>query len=223
MTLSESSSGKSASTTLSTATASSNATLPTLAMVNVFGLVSTVGQGTYAVAMTFTNIRTGANFTAPVSNGSFSIDLPNGAVYNVGAWWAGNYSWQAGIEERGELIVNMSAGSMAAQSYNIQFETPPTIVAVNGTILWSLPSAHPVKIVYTASDGESFEAAVKNTTFSTRLPNMMDYQVKVFWEYADGTTDYLFATNQTVNEGIGVVGLRPCYHVNQPKRPHHGH
>jgi len=36
---------------------------------------------------------------------------------------------------------------------------------------------------------------------------MTDYQVKVFWQYADGTTDYLFAANQTVNEGAGVVGL----------------
>jgi hypothetical protein len=39
------------------------------------------------------------------------------------------------------------------------------------------------------------------------LPNMMDYQVKVFWQYSDGTTDYYFVTNLTVSEGIGVVGL----------------
>lgn len=182
-------------------------TLTTPATVKVFGLASTVVEGTHVVALTFTDAKIGANFTAPVSNGGFSADLPNGAVYLVAVRWAGNYSWQVGVENRGELTVNMSAGSMAAQSYNVQFETPPTVVAVHGTISWSIPSAQPFKVVYTASDGESFEAAVQNDTFYTRLPIMMDYQVKVFWLYSDGTTDYLFANNQTVSGGIGVVGL----------------
>ncbi len=178
-----------------------------LRYVRVFGLASTVGQGTHMVALDFTDARTSANFSAPISNGSFSVNLPNGVVYHVTARWTGNYSWQAGSDDRGDLTVNMSAGSMAAMSYNLQLETPPTIVAVHGTILWALPSAHPVSVVYTASDGESFQAPVQNATFSTRLPNMMEYQVKVFWQYTDGNTDYLFAANQTVNEGTGVVGL----------------
>jgi hypothetical protein len=186
---------------------SSTTTAQPLGYVTVFGLASTVGQGTHMVALGFTNNRTGANFTAPVSNGNFSIKLPNGAIYDVVARWAGNYSWQSGADDRGALTVNISTGSMRAMSYNLQLETPPTIVAVHGTILWTLPSAHPISVVYTSSDGESFQAQVQNATFSTRLPNMMDYQVKVFWQYADGTTDYLFAANQSVNEGIGVVGL----------------
>lgn len=180
---------------------------PPLRYVHVFGLASTVGQGTQMGALGFTNTRTGASFSAPVSNGKFSIDLPNGAVYLVTAEWAGNYSWQKGAAGRGDLTVNMSEGSTAAMSHNLILETPPTIVAVYGTILWTLPSAHPVSVVYAASDGESFQAEVHNVTFSTRLPNMMDYQVKVFWQYADGTTDYLFAANQTIDEGVGVVGL----------------
>lgn len=190
-----------------TRTTQTTSPLPTPATVNVFGLVSTVGQGTHLVALMFTNVNTGVNLTAPVSNGKFSIDLPNGVVYDVVARWAGNYSWQTGDVDRGDLTVNMSAGSMGAMSYNLQVVTPPTILAVQGTILQSITSATPVKVVYTASDGETFEAAVQNTTFSTRLPNMMDYQVKVFWQYADGTTDYYFATNQTVREGVGVTGL----------------
>lgn len=186
---------------------SSTTTSQPLGNVTVFGLASTVGQGTHMVALVFTNNRTGANLTALVSSGSFSVSLPNGAVYDVVAKWAGNYSWQSGADDRGAVTVNMSTGSMRAMSYNLQLETPPTIVAVHGTILWTLPSAHPISVVYTSSDGESFQAQVQNATFSMRLPNMMDYQVKVFWQYADGTTDYLFAANQTVNEGTGVVGL----------------
>jgi hypothetical protein len=181
--------------------------LPTPATVNVFGLVSTVGQGTHLVALTFTDVNSGANLSAPVSDGKFSIVLPNAAVYDVVARWAGNYSWQAGDIDRGDLTVHMSAGSMGAMSYNLQLETPPTILAVHGTITQSLPSAHPFEVVYTASDGESFETAVQNATFSTRLPNMMDYQVKVFWQYDDGTTDYYFASIQTIHEGIGVTGV----------------
>ena len=182
-------------------------TFTTPTTVTVFGLASTVGEGTHVVSLTFTNTGTGANYTAPMSNGGFSVDLPNGAVYHVSVQWAGNYSWQAGVEDRGDLTVNMSAGSMMAQSYNVQFETPPTAVAVHGTILWTLPLAYPYKIVYTASDGESFDATVQNATFSTRLPNLMDYHVTVFWQYADGSTDYLVGTNQIVSEGVGVAGL----------------
>ena len=184
-----------------------SSTQPTPAKINVFGLVTTVGQGTHMVALSFTDTRTGTNFTAPVTNGSFSINLPNAAVYDVVARWEGNYSWQTGVSDRGDLTVNMSAGSMGAMSYNLQVETPPTTVAVHGTITWYLPSAQPTSVEYTAADGETFTAVVQNSTFSTRLPNQMDYQVKVFWQYSDGTTDYLFAANQTVNEGTGVVGL----------------
>lgn len=190
-----------------TSESQTTSTLTTPATVKVFGLASTVGEGTHPLALTFTDAKTGANFTAPVSNGGFSADLPNGAVYHVAVRWAGNYSWQVGVEDRGELTINMSAGSMAAQSYNVQIETPPTVVAVHGTISWSISSAQPFKVVYTASDGESFEAAVQNSTFFTRLPIMMDYQVKVYWRYSDGTTDYLFANDQTVSGGMGVVGL----------------
>jgi len=91
------------------------------------------------VALGFTNTKTGANFTLPVSNGKFSINLPNGAVYDVAAKWAGNYSWQTGVDDRGVLTVNMSNGSMGAMSYDLQLEAPPTIVAAKGTILWTLP------------------------------------------------------------------------------------
>jgi hypothetical protein len=192
---------------LGSRTTQTTSPLPTPATVNVFGLVSTVGQGTQLVALIFTNVKTGVNLTSPVSNGKFSIDLPNAAVYDVVARWAGNYSWQTGDIDRGDLTVNMSAGSMGAMSYNLEVETPPTILAVHGTILQSITSATPVKVVYTASDGETFEAAVQNKTFSSRLPNLMDYQVKVFWQYADGTIDYYFAANQTVHEGVGVTGL----------------
>jgi len=190
-----------------TATNSSTTGSQMLRYVTVFGLASTIGQGTHVVALDFTNTRTGANFVASVSDGKFSISLPNAAVYDVAARWAGDYSWQKGAVDRGDLMVNMSAGSMAAMSYNLQLDTPPTIVATHGTILGSLPSAQPVKIVYTAAEGESFQADVQNVTFSARLPNLMDYQVKVFWLYADGTANYPFAKNQTLSEGIGVVGV----------------
>ena len=197
--------GRSQTTIQSSSQASSSS--PTLANVNVFGLASTVGQGSRLVALSFTSTITGTNLTAPVSNGGFSINLPNGAVYDVVARWAGNYSWQSGSVDRGDLTVNMSAGSMGAMSYNVQVETPPTILVVHGIIGQTLTSAQPFKVVFTAPAGESFNATIQNGSYSARLPNMMDYQVKVFWQYADGTTDYYFVNDLTVNEGLGVVGL----------------
>jgi hypothetical protein len=35
----------------------------------------------------------------------------------------------------------------------------------------------------------------------------MRSEARVFWQYQDGTTDYLFASNQTINEGLGVTGV----------------
>jgi hypothetical protein len=173
----------------------------------VFGLVSTVGNGTHVVSLTFTNTKTGANYTAPMSNGGFSVDVPNQATYDVRIYWVGNYSWQSGVEDRGALTVNMTAGSMAAESYNVQFETPPTVVGIIGSVTWTISSAQPVRVVYTASDGETFQAAVQNGIFSTKLPNMMTYHVKVYWQYSNSTSDYYVADDLTVNAGIGVVAL----------------
>jgi hypothetical protein len=188
-------------------TESQSTSVSTPSTVNVFGLVSAIGPGTHLVSLSFTDTVTGANLTAPVTNEHFSINLPNGAIYAVSARWAGNRSWQGGFIDRGTLTVNMSAGSSGAMSYNLQVETPPTVLAVQGTIAQSRPAAHPVMVAYTASDGESFQADVQNGTFSARLPNMMDYQVKVFWQNSDGTVDYYFASDQTVNEAVGVAGL----------------
>ncbi len=185
----------------------SSSSFPAPTTVNVFGLASTAANDTHVEELTFTNVKSGQNFTAPITNGGFSVNLPNGFVYHVSVTWAGKYSWQVGVVDRGDLTVNMSAGSMAAQSYNVQLETPPTVVGVHGMITWSIPAGHPIKVVYIASHGESFAAAVQNGTFSARLPIMMDYQVKVFWQYSDGTIDYLFAKNQTISGGVGIVGL----------------
>ena len=184
----------------------SSSSVPTPTTVDVFGLVSS-GQGTHVVALAFRNIKTGANLSAPTSDGKFSVNLPNGVIYDVVVRWSGNYSWQVGEMDRGDLTVNMSAGSALAMFYNVEVETPPTVLSVQGTILQSLPSAHPTRVVYTASDGESFEVSVQNATFSTRLPNMMDYQVKVFWQYADGSTNYYFSNDQTIREAVGVTGI----------------
>jgi hypothetical protein len=79
------------------------------------------------------------------------------------------------------------------------------LLALRRTILQALPAAQPFKVVYSASDGESFNATGQNNSFSAMLPNMMDYQVRVHGQYSDGTIDY-YANNLTVVEGIGVPG-----------------
>jgi hypothetical protein len=81
------------------------------------------------------------------------------------------------------------------------------VVGIIGTVAWTISSAQPVRVVYTASDGETFQAAVQNGTFITRLPNMMTYHVKVYWQYSNSTSDYYVADDLTVSEGIGVVAL----------------
>ena len=175
--------------------------------VNVFGLVSTLGQGTHMVAVVFTDAVNGRVSNATVSEGRFSVDLPNPGVYNVSCAWVGNYTWQRGVSARGQLTLDVPSGAMPAQSYNFQQETPNTVVAVHGVVSWLIPLAIPTSISFSAADGATFEVPVANGSFSGIVPNLMEYQVRVFWQLADGASDYYFARNLAVNAGLGVVGL----------------
>jgi hypothetical protein len=175
--------------------------------VTVFGLVSTLGAGTHPTAMVFSSARQGQNFTAPVTNGSFSIKIPNQDSYDVSLKWAGNYTWQTGQTDRGQLTVNMTAGSMGAMSCNVVQMTPSSMVRVEGSISWGVVTSSPVAIKFTAADGEVFQASVSNKTFTTVLPNMMNYNVEVASQNATGYMDWYAFQQLQVNVGINVVGL----------------
>lgn len=198
--------GQSGTTSSTTSTTSSSTAQAE--SVSVFGLVSTTGAGTHPLSMVFTSLTTHGTFSASVSSGRFSTQLPNHDTYNVTMNWAGNFTWQHGQAASGTLSLNMSAGSNMAQSYNQVLPTPDSIVAVNGTIPWQAVTSSPVGIRFTATDGENFTTAVSaNHTFSLRLPNVMNYEVYIQSRNSTGNEDWYYAHTLGVSAGVNVIGL----------------
>jgi hypothetical protein len=191
-------------------TNSSSSTSQTVSQANVtiFGLVSTSGTGTHPTSVVFISFRSGQIFVAPMTGNKFSIGLPNQDTYNVSLRWAGNYSWQNVEVQRGALTINMSFGSMMAQSYNVVETTPNSMVTVTGTLFWQVISSNPASIRFTATNGQQFISDVfSNKTFSISLPNMMTYEIGIGTQNATGNTEWYYAHHLEVNVGANVIGL----------------
>ncbi len=187
-------------------TTSSSSTIG--AGVNVFGLVSTTGAGTYPVSINFTNLKTHASFSTTVSSGHFSIQLANQEDYNVTMNWEGNFTWQRGQVGAGRLSLNLSAGSHMGQSFNVIEPTPDSVVSVNGSVQWQAVTSKPVVVSFTASDGENFTAPVSAArTFSLRLPNLMGYEVNIQAQNSTGYKEWYYAHSLRVDAGVNVIGL----------------
>ena len=180
---------------------------PPESSVRVFGLVSTMGAGTHPSEMVFTDAESGRVATAQVSNGGYSIQLPNHRVYNVTMNWRGNYTWQTGGVDLGKMSVDMSEGSMMAQSYNVAQPTPDSEVTVGGSINWLMVTAQPTAVRFTTIDGETFEAGVTGLSFSTVLPNLMTYHVQVQATNSTGYSEWYDFHQLSVFAGTSVSGL----------------
>ena len=180
---------------------------PSQSTVRVFGLVSSLGSGTHPTEMAFTDSETGQVATAAVTDGGYSIQLPNHRTYNATMSWGGNYTWQTGSVDLGGLSVDMSEGSMMAQSYNVVQGTPDSMVMVSGSIAWQMVTAEPTTIKFTASDGETFQANVAQRHFSVALPNMMTYDVQVQATNSTGYSDWFYFHPLTVYAVTNVVAI----------------
>ena len=175
--------------------------------VRVFGLVSTMGAGTHPSEMVFTDAESGQVAVAQVSDGGYSIQLPNHRMYNVTVNWGGNYTWQTGGVDLGSMSVDMSEGSMMAQSYNVAQPTPDSEVTVGGSISWQMVTAQPTAVRFTAADGETFEAGVTGLSFSRALPNLMTYEVQIQATNSTGYSEWYDFHELAVFAGTSVLGL----------------
>lgn len=179
-------------------------TLTTPAYFKIFGLVSTTGNGTEDTAVVFTS-SSGKRYVATITNGSFFIELPNLNTYNATTVWKGSYSWQNGTIYRGQLFLNAAPGSKAAQSFNIQDETPNSLITVSGVITLKGHTANPVMIRFNATYGQTFEALVNNGTYSINLPNIMEYTISVKLEDTAGNFGWSDAGSLTVQASPGTM------------------
>lgn len=177
--------------------------------VNVFGLVSTLGSGTSATGVVFTNVNSGEVYYAPVDSGHFSIYLSNQETYGIVTEWAGSYYWQQGEVDSGSISINMSSGSSMVQSCNLVELTPNSNVTIMGSIsTWQMVTAQPAIVKFTSLDGSVFLANVSTDhNFKLTLPNLMSYEVNIGAQNSTGYTEWYYAHNLIVNAGLKVTGL----------------
>ena len=177
--------------------------------VNVFGLVSTLGSGTSATGVVFTNVNSGEVYYAPIQSNHFSIYLPNQETYSIVTKWAGSYYWQQGEVDSGSISINKSQGSSMALSCNLVELTPNSNVTIMGSIsTWQMVTAQPVSVKFTSLDGSVFSANVStDRNFTLTLPNFMTYEVNIGAQNSSGYIEWFYAHNLVVSAGLKVTGL----------------
>lgn len=175
---------------------------PTLILVS--GNTSSGGQGTQASNVTFTG-SSGNNYTANVSNGQYSIQLPNLDNYNIIVKWVGSYPWQNGISQPTQFSLNQEgAGASANINVNLKVNSPNSIITYSGTANTINNTKYSLTIIFTSSNnGQTFNGQVVNNTYSIQLPNLQGYTVQLHWQ---GPSNYSGACNAgtvTINVPAG--------------------
>jgi hypothetical protein len=170
----------------------------------VFGAVSTSGSGTKANALVFSSSQT-PDFVAKVSNGSYSVVLPNGLTYKVTVSWSGAYSWQAGNSSQQLLLNDTLDGPEHADFANVP--TPDSTVAVSGTVTTSGKGTYPLNIAFVSTETGRITANVSNEDYKTSVPNDVNYSVEVAWHgqysWQLGSDTWLAGKEILVNQGPG--------------------
>ncbi|MHB1868026.1 MAG: hypothetical protein ACYCPP_03675, partial [Nitrososphaerales archaeon] len=152
--------------------------------VTVSGTVLASGSGTGATQISFYGVS--GNFSAVISNGKYSIVLPNTVTYEVTIHWSGSYSWQSGYVTY-QLSVFAGAGSSSFSASWI-VPTPNSTVTVSGSV--ASQSGSPLEIQFISTYGQVFGASVVNNQYSIVLPDDMNYTVMIF------------LSGSTANDGI---------------------
>lgn len=161
---------QSKSTSLTTSTSTTQT-----AIVAGSGSVTLSGQGTQATQLTFAG--TPGSFNSPVSQGHYSISLPAPATYSVSAQWTGQYAWQTGSVDLGQLYVG---GNSLSFTHDFQGATPDSQVTVSGTTTTSGSGTNPTRVVFVGS-AANFTASLTGQQYSVSVPNLATYKVLINW------------------------------------------
>ena len=144
----------------------------------VHGVVSTSGRGTNATSLTFSSSLT-SEVVARVSDGSYSVVLPNELTYEVSVSWAGEYSWQGGNASQQLLLNDTSNGPENADFANVP--TPDSTVAVAGSVTTTGKGTYPVSVAFVSTETGHLKANVTSESYSLTVPNGVNYTVEVDW------------------------------------------
>jgi hypothetical protein len=177
--------------------------LTTPAYIVLSGSISLSGQGTYATTITFAS--SGNTYTATVSGGQFSKQLPNPATYTVTVNWQGEYSWQHGTLNEGTYQASQGAGGSGFDSIQVTDETPNSVVSLVGNVQTNGAGTQPISIKFVNSDGQEFPGTVTAGTYSiTGVPNLINYTVTIYWTGYFSSSGTCNAGTLPLQAGVGV-------------------
>lgn len=75
------------------------------------------------------------------------------------------------------------------------------MITVSGKIVLKGYTANPILVRFDTTDGQLFETATENSTYSINLPNLMDYTVSVEWADSAGNSRWTDAGIANVQAG----------------------
>ena len=172
-------------------------------VVTVSGTATATGQGTQDVSVIFVDPNTGTSYTATVSNGQYSLQMPNVATYNVQVKWTGQYPWQSGTDSvNGSLQLNTDGPQLG---YDITDRTPNSVITVSGTATTTGFQTQPTAIIFTDSQGNVHSANVVGGAYAISLPNGTTYSVQIQWGGLLGSSGKANAGTLSLYEGPGIT------------------
>jgi hypothetical protein len=181
-------------------------------VVSLTGSATASGTGTLISQLVF--VGSSGSYQADLSGGQYSINLPNGEGYSIDEAWASGYSWQGGIVSgSGTLNLNQTAGSSGSMQYTIpQLSTPDAVINVYGSAQTGTGTT-PVGVNFTSSSGQDYIVSVSGgSSYTTELPNLQSYTVKLIYRDAfGGTAECPATTSLSLFEGVGVSAVSENY------------
>jgi hypothetical protein len=166
------------------------------------GSVTPAGEGTRATTIIF--IGSTRAYTAPVTNGSYSIFLPSPGGYLVSVKWQGNYSWQSGSEFSYPSTVDLAPGNGSAHQ-DFVVATPDSIIKLSGRASTFGIGTHPTSVLFVYQDLR-LNSTVNEGNYSIGLPNMANYSTTFAWSgsypWQKGVAN---STDVLVDQGPGMV------------------
>lgn len=153
---------------------SSGSTQNSPSVVDVSGLVSTTGIATEGSSITFSDAT--STYSSDITNGAFSIALPNDESYGVSVSWKGEYVWQFGaVREQLQLFQNRPFLTI-----NWRLQTPDSEVNMSGNLSPTGLDTQATQIFFSGVHG-SYIGTVASGKYSLLLPNQASYAVSAAW------------------------------------------
>lgn len=187
-----------------------NWNVPTYSSVVTFsGKLSPTGSGTKITGIEFVSIQ-GSNYSSSVSNGSYTIELPNHDSYEAYATWSGNYSWQSGSLALGSIQTNTSLMK------DWEVSTPSSQIVVSGSVYTTGTGTNASALTFQGNEGTTYYVGVSGGKYSVELPNIQSYNISISWRGEFAFQSGLVARTLALSEAPAVTSLSADFNIQTP-------